>query len=153
LSKSDIGLLTLRLVTGGLLAAHGLPKLFGGTDKRPPSALSSLLGPNYAPAWEKSGRANFAQHLGQMGIPLPELAATTSGVAELAGGIGLMVGAATPIASAVSAANMAVAVRQAHWKSGLYGQGGYEFPLLLGIAAMAIGLTGPGRVSLDRLFT
>ncbi|MDA8332673.1 MAG: DoxX family membrane protein [Candidatus Dormibacteraeota bacterium] len=153
MSKSDIGLLTLRIVTGGILAAHGLPKLFGGPGRRPPGPLSSLLGANYAPAWEKSGPANFAEHLGQMGIPLPEFAAAASGVSELAGGLGLMLGAATPIASAASAANMAVAVRQAHWKTGPYGQGGYEFALLLGVAAMAIGLTGPGRISVDRLFS
>ncbi|MGA9775388.1 MAG: DoxX family protein, partial [Candidatus Dormiibacterota bacterium] len=46
--------------------------------------------------------------------------------------------------------NMAVAVRRAHWKAGFYGQGGYEFPMLLGIAALALALTGPGRLSVDR---
>jgi putative oxidoreductase len=150
--KSDLGLLGLRLAAGSILASHGLPKLFGGPDREPPAALSKLLGSNYAPAWQKSGRAAFSQGLRAMGVPAPELAATASGLAELGGGVALALGAATPLAAAVVAGNMAVAVRKAHWKTGFYGTGGYEFAVLLGAAAVAIGLIGPGRISVDRLF-
>jgi len=150
--RSDLGLLTLRLTTGSVLAAHGLPKLFGGPDRRPPALLSSLMGSNYAPAWERSGIAAFAGHLEKMGVPMPEMAARASALAELGGGLALALGAATPMASLASVVNMAVAVRKAHWKTGLYGQGGYEFALVLGAAALAIGLSGPGSISVDRLF-
>ena len=40
---------------------------------------------------------------------------------------------------------------KAHWKNGFYGQGGYEFSLLLGTVALSLGLTGPGRLSVDHL--
>jgi len=48
---------------------------------------------------------------------------------------------------------MGVAAYKAHWKNGFYGQGGYEFALLLGTAALSLGLMGPGRVSIDYLVT
>ncbi|HUY54417.1 MAG TPA: DoxX family membrane protein [Candidatus Nanopelagicaceae bacterium] len=150
--RSDLGLLTLRLATGAVLASHGLPKLAGGPDSSPPGWLSRLLGTNYGPAWEKSGTDAFATNLDRMGVPMPGLAARASTWAELGGGLALAAGAATPLASAAAVANMAVAVRGAHWKTGFYGAGGYEFPLLIGVAAAAIGLIGPGRLSVDQLF-
>lgn len=91
--------------------------------------------------------------LEKMGIPYPELAALASGIAELGGGIALATGILTrPVALAV-AFNMGVAVRKAHWKVGFYGQGGYELALLLGSAALSLALTGPGDISIDRLFS
>ncbi|MHB1527456.1 MAG: DoxX family protein [Candidatus Dormibacteria bacterium] len=150
--RSDLGLLALRLATGAVLASHGLPKLMGGPDTKPPSWLSHLLGGNYAPAWEKSGTKAFATNLDRMGVPMSELAARASGLAELGGGLALAAGLGTPLASAAVAFNMAVAVRGAHWKTGFYGAGGYEFPLLIGVAAATIGLTGPGRISVDQIF-
>ena len=35
--------------------------------------------------------------------------------------------------------------------AGFYGQGGYEFSLLLGTAALSLALTSPGRLSIDHL--
>jgi uncharacterized membrane protein YphA (DoxX/SURF4 family) len=57
-----------------------------------------------------------------------------------------------PAAFAV-AVNMGVASYMAHWKNGFYGQGGYEFSLLLGTAALSLALTGPGRLSIDHLIS
>ncbi|MHB1522988.1 MAG: DoxX family membrane protein [Candidatus Dormibacteria bacterium] len=149
MKRSDLGLLALRLGAGSILATHGLPKLIGGEGRAAPAWMSRLLGTNYQAAWERSGPVNFGKSLANMGVPLPEVAARASGLAELGGGLGLMAGAGTPVAGLVAAANMAVAVRRAHWKQGFYGQGGYEFPLLLGVAALALALTGPGRISVD----
>lgn len=150
--KSDIGLLVLRVGAGGILAAHGAPKLFGGAERVPPTWLARLMGSNYKQAWAQSGPENFAAVLTKIGVPEPALAARLSGVAELGGGLALAAGAATPLSAAVIAANMSVAIRKAHWKVGIYGQGGYELALSLGLAAVAVGLTGPGAVSVDRLF-
>ena len=150
MKRSDLGLLALRLAAGSMLAVHGLPKLMGGEGRTAPAWLSRLMGPNYQAAWERSGPVNFGKALSNMGVPMPEMAARASGLAELGGGLGLMAGAGTPVAGLVAAGNMAVAVRGAHWKQGFYGQGGYEFPLLLGAAALALALTGPGRISVDR---
>ena len=149
MKRSDLGLLALRLGAGSILAAHGLPKLLGGEGRTAPTWLSRLMGPNYQAAWERSGPVNFGKSLSNMGLPMPEMAARASGLAELGGGLGLIFGAGTPVAGLVAAANMAVAARTAHWKQGFYGQGGYEFPLLLGAAALALALTGPGRIAVD----
>ncbi len=46
---------------------------------------------------------------------------------------------------------MAVATYKAHWKNGFYGQGGFEFSLLLGTVALCLGLSGPGSLSIDAL--
>lgn len=147
--RSDLGLLALRLVAGAILTAHGLPKLLGGAERTAPAIANRLFGPNYQPAWERGGPDNFSKALGSMGVPAPTMAARASGAAELGGGLGLALGLWTPLAGWVAAANMGVAVRGAHWKNGMYGQGGYEFPLLLGAAAASLALSGPGRLSVD----
>ncbi len=144
---TSIALLLLRLVAGGTLIAHGYPKLFGGPGRKPPEPLTKLMGSNYAAAVERSGPKGFAQALQRMGVPQPELAAYASGLTEFGGGLLLVLGAFTPLASAAVVVNMAVAIRKAHWKVGFYGQGGFEFALLLGGAAATIGLAGPGALS------
>ena len=144
----DLGLLLLRIVAGITLAAHGYPKLFGGPGKQPHPLLARTMGPNYPAALERSG-PGFVAGLQRMGVPYPEIAAKASGLTEFAGGLALAAGLLTRPVSFAAAFNMGVATWKAHWKNGFYGQGGYEFPLLLGTAALAIGLTGPGAISLD----
>ena len=146
----SLGLLLLRVVTGMTLAAHGYPKLFGGPGKQAHPALVKAMGPNYPAAVERSG-PGFAAGLERMGVPYPELAAKASGLTELAGGLALAAGLWTRPVSLLVAFNMGVATWKAHWKNGFYGQGGYEFPLLLGTAAMTLALTGPGQISIDAL--
>ncbi len=147
----DLGLLTLRGVAGATLAAHGLPKLRGGPGTAPPPWLARAMGSNYPPSWEASGPANFAKVLERLGVPMPTAAAYVSGAVELGGGLALATGFLSPWANLAVAANMAVAARTAHGTTGFYGQGGYEFPALLGTVALGLALTGPGAVSLDRL--
>jgi putative oxidoreductase len=153
LTRRDAGLLLLRVGVGTTLAAHGLPKLLGGPGRKPPELLSRAFGANYAAAWEKSGPEQFGQALETMKVPAPKLSAWASSWAELGGGLALAAGVATPLAAAVVVGNMAVAVGKAHWKTGFYGQGGYEFALTLGLAAATIGLAGPGKFSVDALLS
>lgn len=148
---TSVALLLLRLVAGGTLMAHGYPKLFGGPGRKPPEPVTKLLGSNYAAAVERGGPKAFAQNLQRMDVPQPELAAYLSGLAELGGGFLLAVGAFTRLASAALVVNMAVAIRKTHWKVGFYGQGGFEFALMVGTAAAAIGLSGPGPLSVTGL--
>ena len=146
----DLGLLVLRVVAGVTLAVHGYPKLFGGPGKPPHALLAKTMGPNYPAAVERSG-PGFARGLERMGVPYPELSAKLSAATELGGGLALAAGLLTRPIGLAAAFNMAVAVRKAHWKNGFYGQGGYEFPLLLGAAALSLALTGPGAISIDAL--
>lgn len=148
----DLGLLLLRIVAGVTLFAHGYPKLFGGPGKQPHPLLAKAMGPNYPAAVERSG-PGFTAALEKMGIPNPEVAAAASGVAELGGGLALAAGLFTRPASLAIAFNMGVAGYKAHWKNGFYGQGGFEFPLLLGTVALSLGLLGPGRLSVDHLMS
>src|SRR3954463_16309393 len=149
--KRDLGLLLLRLGAGVTLMAHGYPKLFGGPEKEPPQPVAGALGPNFAPAVKQGGPESFAQALAQMGIPGPRVAGVPAGLADFGGGLGLPLGLGTRPAGLVAAANMAGAARKGPWPQRIYGQGGYEFPFLLGAVGVALALTGPGAISLDRL--
>jgi putative oxidoreductase len=148
----DLGLLVLRVVAGVTLAVHGYPKLFGGPGKQPHPLLARAMGPNFPAAVERSG-PGFAKGLERMGVPYPELSAKISGATELGGGLALAAGFMTRPIALAAAFNMGVAVWKAHWKNGFYGQGGYEFPLLLGAAALSLSLTGPGAISIDGLLS
>jgi putative oxidoreductase len=148
----DLGLLLLRIIAGVTLAAHGYPKLFGGPGKQAHPLLAKAMGPNYPAAVERSG-PGFALALEKMGVPNPKAAATASGLTELVGGIALATGLFTRTAALAVAFNMGVATYKAHWKNGFYGQGGYEFSLLLGAVALSLGLTGPGRLSVDHVMS
>lgn len=148
----SVGLLLLRVVAGVTLAAHGYPKLFGGPGKQAHPMLARAMGPNYPAAMERSG-PGFATGLERMGVPYPQQAATLSGVTELGGGLALAAGIMTRPIALAAAVNMGVAAWKAHGKNGFYGQGGYEFPLLLGAAALTLAFTGPGAISIDALFS
>lgn len=115
--------------------AHGCPKLFGGPEKAPPEPAAKVLGPNFEEAVQGGGPESFAQTLAKMGAPEPQVAAVQAGLAEFGGGLGLVTGFMTRPAGLSAAANMAVAARKAHWPQGFYGQGGCEFPMLLGLVA------------------
>jgi putative oxidoreductase len=72
--------------------------------------------------------------------------------AELGGGIGVALGFLTPITALVVTAAMITATFTVHVAKGFFNsQGGFEFPMLIGSAGVAVALTGPGAYSLDRL--
>lgn len=125
----SLGLLLLRLVLGAVFIAHGSQKLW------------------------IDGIAATQQGFGGMGIPLPEVAAIVVTALELGGGALLILGLGTRIVAALLTINMAVAVIVVHLAAGFYAaNGGYEFVLTLGVASLALVLTGPGRFALDALF-
>jgi putative oxidoreductase len=108
-----------------------------------------VYGPNFPSAVEKSGPEGFGKVLEQMEVPAPGLAAYASGAAEFGGGLAFLLGLKTRIAAPVVLMNMVTAIRKVHWQKGLYGEGGFEFPLMLAAAAGTLLLTGPGAFSLD----
>jgi putative oxidoreductase len=127
----DVGLLILRLVVGLSLAAHGAQKLFG---------------------WFGGyGIAGTGQFLEQLGFRPGRLHAAQAGLVEVLGGLFLAAGLLTPAAAAAFVAVMVVAAVSVHFKGGFFAQnGGYEYTLVLGAAALALAFTGPGAISLDR---
>ena len=123
------GLLGLRLATGAIFIAHGLPKFgIGGGD----------------------GLRGLAGWLGSMGVPLPMLSAILVASSEAIGGAMLIVGFMTRFAAATQVIAMLVAVFMVHWSNGLAGEGGYQWAMLLGTAAFALMIDGAGRFSIDR---
>ena len=128
----SIGLLLLRMVVGLTLAAHGSQKLFG---------------------WFGGGGVDgTARGMEQLGFVPGRRSAVLAGLAEAVGGILLALGAATPMAAAVLLGVMLVAIVSVHLKHGFFVmQGGYEYPLVLGLAALSVAFTGPGPLSVDAL--
>ena len=128
----DIGLLLLRLTVGLTLAAHGTQKLFGWFG-----------GPGL------DGTGQFFEMIGF--IP-GRRHALRAGLAETGGGLLLALGLLTPVAAALLFSVMLVAAVTVHIKKGFFVQnGGYEYTLVLGIAALTLAFTGPGSLSLDAL--
>ncbi|GGV66994.1 RpiR family transcriptional regulator [Streptomyces thermoviolaceus subsp. thermoviolaceus] len=131
LHRKDLGLLALRVGTGGVLFAHGAQKLFGW--------------------FGGSGIKGTAQAMEAMGFRPGRPSAVAAGLGEAGGGLLLALGAATPAAGAAAAGAMAGAVA-VHRPAGFFAtQGGYEYPAYLGLVAAALGLSGAGRYSVDHL--
>jgi len=78
--------------------------------------------------------------------------ALMAGLAETGGGLFLALGFLTPAAAAVLFSVMLVAALSVHVKKGFFiTSGGYEYALVLGVAALTFAFTGPGSLSVDAL--
>ena len=120
-----LALLLLRLALGIIFISHGYPKLF--------THLHETLG-----AFE---------HMG-----FPPYFAYIAGVLEFFGGLLLIVGLFTQIASLLLAIEMAVAVCRVHLPQGtILAVKNYEFPLALAAGAFALAAIGAGSISLDHV--
>jgi len=127
-----VGLLLLRLVVGAVMAAHGGQKLFGWFG---------------GPGLQRTG--GFMESLGFR--PGPPHAALL-GCTELGSGVLLAAGLLTPLGAAAVVGVMVAAVATVHWPNGFFaGDGGYEFNLVLGAAALLVAFTGPGDWSVDHV--
>src|SRR5437667_7349952 len=111
-----IGLLLVRLVFGGLMAAHGSQKLFG------------WLG-----GYGLTGTGTFFE---QLGFRPGRLFAAAAGLTEVLGGVFVAVGFGGPIGPALIVSVMIVAVVSVHWGQGLVAAtDGIEVPLLCAASA------------------
>jgi len=149
----DFALFLIRVGTGATIAAHGYVKLFGGPGVTPPDAASKILGPNFDKAVEETGPEVFTEHLKDMHVPQPRSAAYASGLAEFGGGLGLVFGIKTRLSALAIAANMIYAIKKVHLKNGYFGEGGYEFPGMITLNAIAVFLYGPGSFAIDSIFS
>ena len=126
------GRLLLRATVGGFFVGHGTQKLFG------------WFGGNGLDA-----TASGFEHLG---LHPPKAQAALAGAAEAGGGLGLALGAATPLSSAVLVSTMLTAINRVHLKNGPWvTKGGYEYNVVLIAAALAVAELGPGSLSIDAL--
>jgi putative oxidoreductase len=125
-----IGRLILRLVVGGYFVGHGTQKLFGWFGGH--------------------GPAGTAQFFESLGLRPGKQHAIAAGTAEAGGGALLVLGAATPLASAALIGTMLTAIKRVHLKNGPWvTDQGYEYNLVLIAAVAALAETGPGSPSID----
>lgn len=122
---TPLGLTLMRVVVGLIMAVHGWTKLV------------------QLDVW--------TQVVALLGVPAPQVFAGLSVAAELAGGIGLVLGLLTPIAALAVVVELCVAIALVHAGNGLFVQnGGFEYALTLAVVAFFFMLRGGGPVSLDR---
>jgi putative oxidoreductase len=128
----DTGLLIARMVFGLLMAAHGTQKAFG-----------------WFGGYGLAGTAGFFESLGfRPGKLFAGAAAGTEIVAGLLVAFGLL----GPLGPALIVSVMIVAAATVHWQHGVFASNnGIEVPLLYGVAALTLALTGPGAFSIDAL--
>ena len=121
-----LSLLVLSWVLGVILISHGYHKVFGG----------------------------FHHHMEMVGsIGLPRWMAYLSAGTEFFGGIAIILGLFTRFFSLAVLVEMTTVIWKIHFKNGLTGNGGFEFPLALAAIAFALlcfdggpwGLTFGGR--------
>lgn len=118
----DLAPLFLRVALGAVMIAHGHDKVFGGMD-----GIVRLVSRDLGLHWSLAYAAAYA---------------------EFFGGFLVLIGLMTRWAALFIAATMAVAVFLVKWPDGL--RDGYQFPLSLLAAALALVFTGGGWLSMDR---
>jgi putative oxidoreductase len=119
-----LALVALRLTLGIIFIGHSSHKVYGHLHE-----YASFIGSLGVPAW-----------LGYV-----------SAFTEFLGGILLILGSLTRIAAFALLIDMLVAIGKVHWKHGLTGNGGYEFPLALATIAFALVFLGAGPISIDAI--
>ena len=107
----------MRLALGAIMIAHGYGKVFGG----------------------------FHKHQGFVAaIGLPPWMAYLSTATEFFGGIAIVLGLFTEYFALAFFIEMLVVIWKVHFKNGLMGPGGYEFPMACAVIAYALMCFGGG---------
>jgi putative oxidoreductase len=131
---SSLALLVLRLVVGGLLAGHGAQKLFGWAGG--------------------SGIEGTAKFMRVLGLRPEERWAFLAGASEFLGGALTFLGLLNPLGPIFGLGAMATATLTAHKGKPIWvTAGGAELPVTNMAVLAALLLAGPGKVSLDAIFS
>jgi len=126
----DIALLALRVVIGLTFVAHAAPKLFS--------------------VWGGGGIQGTADAFDQIGLRPSKVHAWLAALSELGGGLLIALGLVTPVGAAALISVMTAAVLTVHRRFGFFAtNNGYEYNLVLAVAAFAVAGIGPGDWSLD----
>jgi putative oxidoreductase len=112
----------------------------------------SIFVHGYNKMFSKGGINGTAKWFASVGMRTPKLQARLAALTELGSGIALVLGFATPIATAALIALMVVAIVVAHRHNGYFifrpGQG-WEYCASIASVAAVIALLGPGTWSID----
>jgi putative oxidoreductase len=125
----NLALLVLRLTLAVVFTAHGVNHIFGGGKIAGTGRWFESLGmkPGWFHAW-------------------------TASLTEIGSGVLLALGLLTPVAAAGVVGVMLVALITNHLRNGFFifrpGEG-YEYVLTLTLVAVAVGILGPGKWSID----
>ena len=126
----DLALFVLRIVVGGLFAAHGAQKLFG--------------------SFGGHGLAGTVQFFESLGLRPGERHARLAGLGEFGGGLLVVIGLLTPLGAAAIIGVMVVAILTVHGPKGWQvTEGGYEYNVVLATVAFALAAAGAGAWSVD----
>ena len=130
---TDLGLILLRLAVGGVFFAHGAQKVFG--------------------LWGGEGINAFSLALNGFGFRNSGVLAWAVAVGQIVGGAAVVLGLFTPLAAAgllaMTINSVLLNLPNGFFISGPPGAAAVEFDVVLGLAAAALVLSGPGRIALD----
>lgn len=122
----------LRLALGIVLLVSGIGKVFA-------------VGP------KASGIGNFAGTLASLGVPMSTVVAWLVALGEVGCGVLLLLGLFTRYAAAVSAVITFAAMTLVHLPNGFAASdGGIEYTMVLVLMSIALVLSGPGALSVER---
>jgi putative oxidoreductase len=139
------------LIIGAIFIVHGYTKLFGGPGKPVSPLAQRFLGVGFTQQVQQGSLAGVSHSFEHLGMPSPRLMALLAGGVEFVGGILLVLGLLTRPAALLLAGEMVVAIQKVHWRNGLLGPGGFEYPLALMASAVGLLGSGAGDFSLDSL--
>ena len=120
-----LGITILRVTIGIVFAAHGGRNLF---------VLHF---------------AGVAQNFAVLGLPRPDICAVGVTLLEFIGGLMLILGLFSRWPALLLAAEMLPAIFFAHLRHGFVSPNGFEYPLTLLAANLALAFNGPGWAALD----
>lgn len=124
----DIVLLLARIALGIILIAHGWQKFN---------------------EWTLAGTASAFV---DMGVPAPGVTSAIAAVAELGGGLLVLVGLLTPIVAVLNILVLLGAFALVHVQAGVFVEnGGYELVIALAAGLLLIAARGAGKFSIDAL--
>ncbi|MFF0284475.1 DoxX family protein [Rhodococcus aetherivorans] len=125
---TDLVLLVSRVALGVILLAHGWQKLHEYT----------LDGTSVS--------------FGEMGIPVPAVAATVVTLVEIVGGVALVIGLLTPVVALLNTLTLLGALVLVHASNGVFvDNGGFELVLALLAGLLPLVVLGAGKFSADTL--